>query len=395
MKLQELKEKANKALADARALLDTCDKEKRAMSADEQAKYEAMNAEFDSLQDEIRTIEATMEMKKSLSEKEAFMNEIVSKELPKSTKDSGGKDDAYKRAFFDYVRGDNSAIRVLKRDLNESSGASGGYTVPTTLQNKILDKLRDEMFLRRLCSVTRTTSTELIPIGGSVPEFEWIDEKGTYGDVDMTFEQIEIGAHKLGGILKISEELLEDNSVNLESYLIDKMVEGLRASQESAFIKGDGVKKPKGLATYEVGLTLASANALTDIEIIDFFYSLNKNYRDGAVWVVSDGFEKALRKLKDAQGQYLWQPAISSGAVATLLGKPIYVSGYMDELGNGKVPAIFGNLRYYTIADRGAMSLQRLNELYAGTGQIGFRAKARVDGKLTINEAIKTLKCGA
>lgn len=392
MKLKELKEKAVKTLSDARAILDKADKEQRGLNTDEKVKYENFNSEFDTLQEQIRQIEASNALKDELREKEAFMDEIVSKELPKS-KNSAIREDEYAKTFFDYVRGDNSALYKLKRDLNEGSGANGGYTVPKTFQARVLEKLNNEMFLRQLCSVTQTTSTNVIPVGGVVPEFDWIEEKGVYNEKDLTFSQIEINAYKIGGIIKISEELLEDSAINIESYILNKMVEGLKHTQELAFIKGDGNKKPKGLATYDVGLTTASANAITDIELIDFYYSLDKNYRDDAVWVVSDEFEKALRKLKDTTGNYLWQPALTAGAQATLLGKPIYVSGYMDGLASGKVPAIFGNLRYYNIADRGSMSLQRLNELYAGNGQVGFRARARVDGVLTISDAIKCLKC--
>lgn len=390
----DLKDKASKAIADARAILDLADKEKRALNADEQSKYDAFNAEFDALKERISQIERSEEAKRSLEQKDAYMKEIVTKSLPKD-QNIQQRDDEYKKAFFRYVKGDNSALTLLRRDLNEGNGASGGYTVPKTFQTRILERLNSEMFLRKLCNVITTTSTQTIPIGAAVSDFEWIEEKGKYKEVDLKFEQIEIAAHKIGGIIKISEELLEDSAINIESYILDKMVEGLKITQEKAFISGDGDKKPKGLTTYDIGLTLAAADKISDVEIIDFYYSLDKNYRDGAVWVVSDGFEKALRKIKDANGQYLWQSALTQGAQATLLGKPIYVSGYMDELGANKIPAIFGNLRYYTIADRGTMSLQRLNEIYAGNGQIGFRAKARVDAMLTIKEALKTLKCGA
>lgn len=390
---KELITKANKALFEAREILNLADKEKRGLSEEEKSKYDAYNNEFDELQAQIKSIEAKESLEKSLSQKASFMDEIVSKELPKND-NTTIREDEYSKNFFNYVRGDNTALYTLKRDLNEGNGANGGYTVPKTFQARVLEKLRDEMFLRKLCSVTQTTSTNVIPVGGSVPDFDWLEEKGVYKEKDLTFSQIEISAYKLGGIIKISEELLEDSAINIENYILDKMVEGMKQTQEKAFIKGDGTKKPKGLTTYSVGLTTASQNAITDIEIIDFFYSLNKNYRDGAVWLVSDEFEKALRKLKDQTGNYLWQPALTAGAQSTLLGKPVYVSGYMDGFGESKIPAVLGNLRYYNIADRGAMSLQRLNELYAGNGQVGFRVRARVDGILTIQDAVKCLKCG-
>lgn len=394
MNKKELTQKANKALHEAREILNLADKEKRGLSADEESRYESFNAEFDECQRQIKEIEVKESLRSELESKNAFMNEIVSKELPKSV-DSTIRDDEYSKAFLSYVKGDNSAIRSLQRDLSESSGASGGFIVPVSYQTTIVKKLNELMFIRRLSKNLTTKSTTNIPISGTVPVFDWIDEKGAYPQVTSSFGSVQLEAHKLGGILKVSEELLEDSFINLESYIIELMTDGLALAQEDAFLNGDGTKKPNGLTKSEVGLTLASANAITDVEIIDFFYSLKPRYRVGASWIVSDGFEKALRKLKDTNGQFLWQPAISADKPNTLLGKPIYTSEFMAELGSGTVPAVFGNLSYYTIADRGEISMQRLNELYAGTGQIGFKVNSRVDGELTDKDAVKSLKCGA
>lgn len=141
-----------------------------------------------------------------------------------------------------------------------------------------------------------------------------------------------------------------------------------------------------------VGVTAASATAITADELIDLFYSLNSAYRKNAVWLLNDSTMKNIRKLKDSNGQYLWQPALHEGGFDTLLGKRIYTSPYAPELAAGKKTVAFGDFNYYWIGDRLGITFKRLNERFAETGQIGFIASKRLDGKLILPEAIKVLQ---
>ena len=143
----------------------------------------------------------------------------------------------------------------------------------------------------------------------------------------------------------------------------------------------------------QIGLT-AGTNIKAD-DLIDLYYSLDKAYREKAVFVMNDSSVKAIRKLKDTTGQYLWQPSIQSGQPDTILNRPLKTSSYVPEIqANAKVMA-FGNFDYYYIADRQGRTFQRLNELFAQTGQIGFRTVQRLDGKLIRPDAIKVLQMGA
>ena len=108
--------------------------------------------------------------------------------------------------------------------------------------------------------------------------------------------------------------------------------------------------------------------------------------------MVNDSTVKAIRKLKDNNGQYIWQAALKDGDHDTLLGRPILTSPYMPEIGTGTKPVMFGDLSYYWIGDRQGITFKRLNERYADVGQVGFLASKRLDGKLTLPEAIKVLK---
>ena len=107
---------------------------------------------------------------------------------------------------------------------------------------------------------------------------------------------------------------------------------------------------------------------------------------------MNDSTVKAIRKLKDANGQYLWQAAITAGTPDTILNRPVYTSSFVPEIAAGSKSVLFGDLGYYWIADRQGRSFKRLNELFATTGQVGFMTTQRVDGKLVLPEAVKVLQ---
>ena len=202
-----------------------------------------------------------------------------------------------------------------------------------------------------------------------------------------------IDAHKLGTIIKVSEELLADSAFNLESYFALEFARRIGRKEEEAFINGNGSSKPTGiLQTAEVGITAAKADAITADNLIDLFYSLKGPYRRNAVWVVNDSTVKAIRKLKDSNGQYIWQPALKDGDHDTLLGRPILTTSAMPEIGADAKPVIFGDLSFYWVGDRQGVTFKRLNERYADVGQVGFLASRRVDGKLVLPEAVKVLQ---
>ena len=166
-------------------------------------------------------------------------------------------------------------------------------------------------------------------------------------------------------------------------------------TEEHLGFTGDGSGKPLGILAAsggaETGITAASATAITADELIDLFYSLKSPYRRNAVWVLNDSTIKAVRKLKDGSGQYLWQPSLTAGTPDTILGRPVRTSAYMPAIAASAKTIAFGDFSYYWIADRQGRSFKRLNELYAANGQVGFLASQRVDGKIILPEAVKVL----
>lgn len=264
-------------------------------------------------------------------------------------------------------------------------------------ERTLIQALREENIIRNHAHIITTSSgLHKIPVVSAHGSAAWIEEEGAYTESDETFGQVNLDAHKVGTLIKVSEELLQDSAFDLEAYLTSEFARRIGEKEEDAFLNGNGSHKPTGLldATYggQVGVTAASASAITADELTDLFFSLKAPYRKNAVWILNDSTLKAIRKLKTGSGEYLWQPGIKDGEVSTIFGRPYYTSAYAPEIGAGTKAIIFGDLSYYWIADRQGISFKRLNELYAGNGQVGFLASKRLDAKLVLPEAVKILQ---
>lgn len=222
-----------------------------------------------------------------------------------------------------------------------------------------------------------------------------MEEGGQLTFSDATFDQITIDAYKLAVGVKITNELLYDNAFGLESYIINEFGKALGNAEEDAFLNGDGNKKPLGLfhknggATADV--TTSAAGKIDTDDILNLIYALKRPYRKEAKFIMNDATIAEIRKLKDNNGAYLWQPSVTLNEPDRLLGYPIYTSAYAPAIKAGDPAIAFGDFSYYNIADRGTRSFQELKELYAETDITGFIAKERVDGKLILPEAVYLL----
>lgn len=286
---------------------------------------------------------------------------------------------------------------VIKNALQIGTDTEGGYLVPDEFERTLIEALDEENIFRKLANVISTSSGDRkIPVVASKGTASWIDEEGAIPESDDSFGQVSIGAYKLGTMIKLSEELLNDSVFNLENYIAREFGRRIGNKEEDAFFTGDGSGKPTGILAAtggaQVGVTAASATAINVDEILDLFYSLKSPYRNKAVFVMNDATIKAIRKLKDGQGQYIWQPSLQAGTPDTILNRPVYTSAYVPTIAASAKSIIFGDFGYYWVADRQGRVFKRLNELYAATGQVGFVATQRVDGKLILPEAIKVLQ---
>ncbi len=197
-------------------------------------------------------------------------------------------------------------------------------------------------------------------------------------------------------MIRISEELLHDSAFDLAAYITGEFARRVGAAEEAAILSGDGNHKPTGLLHdtlgAETGVTAAAVAAITGDELLDLQHSLRAGYRRRAAFIMNDATVKLIRKLKDGNGSFMWQPGLLYGQPDTLLNQRVLTSNYMPLPAAGNKAILYGDYNYYWLADREGRSLQRLNELYAASGQIGFKVTQRVDGRLILPEAVKCLK---
>ena len=389
MTILELREKRNKAWEAAKAFLESHRTEKGTLTAEDDATYTQMEQEINDLGKEI----ARLERQEAL---EAELNRPVNQPLTTKPGSGGGEEpktgrasDEYRKAMLDAFR---SNFKRVSNVLQEGVDADGGYLVPEEYDRRLIDTLTEENIMRRLATIITTSGEHKINIAATKPAASWIEEGGALTFGEATFSQILLDAHKLHVAIKVTEELLYDNAFNLEGYILDQFGKALGNAEEDAFLNGDGTGKPLGLFAATGGGTVAGTltAAIKSDDMLDLVYALKRPYRKKASFIMNDKTLSSLRKLKDNNGAYIWQPSYQAGEPDRVLGYAVHTSAYAPE------DAIaFGDYKYYNIGDRGTRSFSELRELFAGNGMIGYVAKERVDGKLILPEAVQILKLKA
>lgn len=383
MTIQELMQKRAKVWETAKSFVDTHEDKNGRLSAEDTAAYNRMEQEIEDLTASIERQQRAAERDKMLSQ--PINSPIVSKPAQTAKEKTGRASDEYKAAMLGALR---SNFRNVSNILQEGVDADGGYLVPEKYDRRLIDVLEEENILRALGTKLTTAGDHKINVAATKPAASWIEEGQELTWGDSTFSQILLDAHKLHVAIKVTEELLYDNAFGLENYIITQFGKALANAEEDAFLNGDGKGKPTGIfAKTGGGNVTAEAAAFTGDELIDLVYTLKRPYRKKAAFIMNDKNLAVLRKLKDANDQYLWQPSLKEGEPERLLGYPVYTSAYAPA------DAIaFGDFSYYNIGDRGSRSFKKLTELFAGNDMVGFVAKERVDGKLILPEAVQILK---
>ena len=389
--INELITKRAKAWEAAKAFLETHGGEDGRLSAEDDEQYTRMEAEVAEYTKAIDRLNRQAEIDAQLK---APTSAPLTGRPGAGNEPEGKKASAYTKAMLDWMR---SGFHVVSDVLSEGSDAEGGYLVPDEWDARLVDVLEEENVFRKKATILKTSGLHRINVAATKPAAAWIDEGGALTFGDATFGQVTLDAYKLYVAVKITEELLYDSAFPIDTYITQQFGKAIANAEEDAFLNGDGKGKPTGIFDATNGGTVvdAAGNKIASDDIFTLIYALKRPYRKNAEFIMNDATLAAIRKLKDANNQYIWQPSYQAGEPDRLAGYPVNTSAYAPKAEAGKAAIAFGDYKYYNIGDRGSRSFQELRELFAGNGMIGYVAKERVDGKLTLKEAVQILKLGA
>ncbi|HEL1597972.1 TPA: phage major capsid protein [Streptococcus suis] len=381
-KILEMIEKRNKAWEGAKAFVEANKDKDGLLSEEHTMQYQEMENKVMNFSKEIDRLQ-----------REEQMEKIMEKPINTPIKEKPGQEVETKtgRARKEYKEGMLQALRTnfkqVSNVLQEGVDADGGYLVPEEYDERLITVLEGENIVRSLATVITTAGNHKINIAGTSPAAAWIDEGAELKFGEATFKQMLLDAHKLHVAIKVTEELLYDSAFNLETYITEQFGKALANAEEDAFLNGDGNNKPTGIFHETNGGTfLEKVSTIKSDDVINLVHALKRPYRKNAVFITNDKTIAQIRKFKDSNGAYIWQPSYQQSEPDKLLGYPIYTSAYAPENA-----IAFGDFSYYNIGDRGARSFKALTELFAGNGMIGYVAKERVDGKLIVKEAVQIL----
>jgi len=364
----EFMEKRAKAWEDAKNFLDTHITD-AGLSAEDQNTHDKMLADVENLSAAIKRLEEQRNFEDAIKKQgdQPILNKPAKKE------------DDEKQAFIEALRGYN-----FQNALQTAPGELGGYLVPETFWNEIVFIMTHINVMRRLCRVITTSSDLNIPVEASGAAVGYVAEGALIPETNVTFIQKKISAHKIGALIKATSELLQDSMFDIETYVKNEFAQKFAAKEEQEFINGDGADGHiEGLLTASDLPTVTTAGAsITFDDVIELVHKVPPSYRGAAQFLTSDTAVKTLRKIKDTTGNYIWSPSLVPGQPDRIYGYPVNISTSYEIPASGKKAVAFGDFSGYWIANRLGMSIQRLNELYAVSDQIGFVAKQRVDGKL-------------
>ena len=386
MTIKELIEKRAKVWETAKSFVDTHEDKNGLLSAEDTATYNKMEKEIEDLT-------SAIDRQRRAEQREADLNKPLNSPLTsrpyketQTEKKSGRATDEYKNAMLSAMR---SNFRNISNVLQEGVDSDGGYLVPEEYDSRLIDVLEEENIMRSLATTITTSGQHKINIAATKPAAAWIEEGGALSFGDATFDQIYLDAYKLHVAIKVTEELLYDNAFNLESYIITQFGKALGNAEEDAFLNGDGKGKPIGIFDSKGGGNVLGTltAAIKSDDMLDLVYGLKRPYRKSSSFIMNDSTLALLRKLKDNNGAYIWQPSYKEGEPDRVLGYAVNTSPYAPTNA-----IAFGDYSYYNIGDRGSRSFAELRELFAGNGMVGFVAKERVDGKLILPEAVQILK---
>jgi len=354
---------------------------------------------------------------RAIDEHKSIMDELVLKSArPKLGQASASRSGAalqHKAAFETYVRhGETNGLHLLEeKALSVGSGPDGGYLVPAETEAAVIRGVKSISPIRAIAG-NRTVSASVYkkPFAVTGPSTGWVAETATRPETNSpTLAELAFPTMELYAMPSATQTLLDDSAVNIDEWLAEEIQLAFAQQEGTAFVSGDGVNKPKGFLAYtkvangswswgNIGYVATGTDGGFDAtnpsdDLIDFIYTLKSEYRANAHWVMNRATQAAIRKFKDADGNYLWAPPERADLAPTLMNYPIAESEDMPNIASNSYSIAFGDFqRGYLVVDRAGIRV--LRDPYSAKPYVLFYTTKRVGGGVQDFDAIKLLKFG-
>lgn len=383
--LNSLLEQRANVWEQAKAHLDTVEAEGREFTGEADETWARFNADLDALDKRIGEVKELMEREKAADEARS-LGEDLARRGAATQEDQPVESDVDRLRKL--VSGEVRAVdfRAESRDLSKLSAGAGANVVPTSFYGVLQEHLIESSAIRQTnVTVLTTDSGEnlQVPKTAGYSSASLIAEAGAISESDPSFGQVTLGAYKYAILVQVSSELLTDEGVDVAGFLARQGGRALGNGSGAHFVNGDGSSKPLGIVPAStLGVTAAGAAAITTDELIDLFYSVISGYRTNGTWMMADATVAKIRKLKDADNQYLWSPGLVAGEVDTLLGRPVVVDTNMPAATTGLKSVVFGDFSAYFIRDVNGVRIERSDDFAFANDLATYRFILRTDGDL-------------
>jgi HK97 family phage major capsid protein len=388
-------------------LVDRTDAEGRSFSGEEESKWQNMNAEIAKIDERIKAV-------KDAEARSKAADEAVNRGGRKLI--TGADAEAEIRAWAAGQRGKGYEAKpngpVNYRDLTVGTASAGGNTVPTSFYGQLVQHMvANGALLGAGVTVLNTTSGENLEIPKTTAHSSaaLVSEAGSISESDPTFGKVTLGAFKYATSFQVSSELLADSGVDLTGYLAEQAGAALGRAFGAAIVVGDGSSKPNGIVTAStMGVTgpvgvsggfgaHGTADQGGDV-LINLFHSVIAPYRNRPTcgWLMNDKTAAVIRKIKDGNDQYLWQPGLVAGQPDQILARPVTIDPNVADQANGAISVVFGDFSKYYVRIAGGVRFERSDDYAFANDLVTFRAIMRADGDLVdTTGAVKQFKGGA
>ena len=368
-----LVEQRNNLLDEMDNLLKGAKKETRALTDQESTR-------FDEIKNEIAGLDKTID---ALDEARSFDKKVPAKQAEQRT-----EEEAETRAFENYIRG----VVEERADVNLTVGANGAV-IPSSIANKIIQKVYDISPIYQLATRYNIGGSLSIPYydesAGTI-EMAYADEFVELESTSGKFSSIELKGFLAGALSKVSKSLVNNSQFDLVSFVVGKMAESIAKWIENQLLNGT-TNKITGLSTVKQSVTAAAATVLTADELIDVQEEVPDAFQGNAIWIMNKTTRKAIRKLKDGQGNYLLNKDATARWGYTLLGKDVYTSDNMSGMEAGKTAIYYGDMSGLAVKLSENVSIEILREKYATQHAIGVVGWIEIDSKIENEQKISKL----